>query len=90
MIAERVRTRLEVPIPCDLTLFSLNQAVTQLMDRDGAQYLSGLIVHPFAKHQALHIVYETGWHVPVEIDASLAEDEWILRGAVGEVHSAGG
>jgi hypothetical protein len=82
-------TRLEVPIPCDLTLYQFGLAVQQLVVGNDGQVLTALVVHPYAKHQALSLMYESGWRVDVVVDETLTEDEWVLRGTTREIHSPG-
>lgn len=73
-------TRIELPVPSDLTLCSFQWAVSQLIERsDGACAVNILIVHPFAKHLAMRIVSEHGCRCRVATDERFAEDEWTVH-----------
>ena len=73
-------TRIELPVPSDLTLSSFRWAVSQLIATSrGACVVDMLTVHPFGKHLATRIVWEHGCRCQVATNETFNEDEWIVH-----------
>ena len=83
-----IAERLELTTPADLTETSLRFAVDELHASGTAVVL--LVVHPYGKHLAQSLAWSTGWKMPVQVNETFDEDEWLVRGENGlEVHSQG-
>ncbi len=76
-----------LPVPCDLSLWSISAAVTQLVN-EWQEQPTCLTVHPYSKHLASMLIDQAGWRgLKVYIDPTLDEHDWCLLGTVNEIRS---